>query len=127
MDDQLRRVRIVSGSVGGWVEVDGLDVSRQVSGYSLRQRAGQAVDLVLHLSPAGQGEFDGLVRVAIGVSHDPGPAAAAFLAAIDARELERHVLARHDLLDGGPYEMTRGMLGLLREWALGQGAPEVVA
>ncbi|MFJ4910648.1 hypothetical protein ACIQCR_34785 [Streptomyces sp. NPDC093249] len=51
---------------------------------------------------------------------DPGPAAAEFLEAIDARQLEQTALARIDLLDGQPNELTRAMLHLLTEWARGQ-------
>lgn len=64
--------------------------------------------------------FEGAARVVVGVPPDPGPAAAAFLGAIDAGQLEKAVLARHDLMDGGPHELTRAMLALLKEWALGQ-------
>ncbi|MFE2578867.1 hypothetical protein [Streptomyces sp. NPDC059378] len=125
MDDQLRGFRITASQAIGLVALDGRDISKQVSGYSLRQQAGQPAELVLFLTPLGKDEFEGLARVAVGVPPDPGPAAAAFLSAIDAGELERHALSRHDLMDGSPNELTRAMLRLLQEWASGRWQPEV--
>ncbi|MFI6948023.1 hypothetical protein [Streptomyces sp. NPDC050422] len=81
--------------------LDSRDISSQVSGHDLRHRAGRPAELVLFLSPPIKDEFDGLARVVVGVPPDPGPAAAAFLSAINAGELERNTLARYDLLDGG--------------------------
>ncbi|MFF3565461.1 hypothetical protein ACFYXS_36040 [Streptomyces sp. NPDC002574] len=124
MDDQLHDVRITAGHATGTVALDGRDISKKVSGYSLQQRAGRPAELVLFLSPLLNDEFDGLARVMVGVPPDPGPAAAEFLSAIDAGELERHALSRHDLMDGGPHELTRGMLRLLREWASGGWQPQ---
>jgi hypothetical protein len=126
MDDQLRQVRITADRAAGSVALDGRDISKQVSGYSLRQHVGQPAELVLLLSPLVTDEFDGLARVVVGEAPDPGPAAAAFLSAIDAGELERHVLSRHDLMDGGPNELTRAMLRLLQEWASGRLQPQEV-
>jgi hypothetical protein len=125
MDDQLRNVRITAEHATGSVALDGRDISTKVTGYELRQHAGTPAELLLFLSPLVKDEFDDLARVVVGVAPDPGPAAAAFLSAIDAGELERHALARHDLMDGGPNELTRAMLGLLQEWASGRWQPEV--
>ncbi|WP_326624652.1 MULTISPECIES: hypothetical protein [unclassified Streptomyces] len=122
MDDQLHWVRITAEHATGTVAFDGLDISSKVSGYELRQRAGQPAELLLFLSPLVKDEFDGLARVVVGVSPDPGPAAAAFLSAIDAGELERNALAPYDLLDGGPHEMTRAILALLRTARPGGGS-----
>jgi hypothetical protein len=127
MDDQLRQVSITAESTNGTVALDGRDISRQVSGYELRHQAGQPAELLLYLSPLVKDEFKGLARVVVGVPPDPGPAAAAFLSAIDAGELERSALSRHDLMDGGPNELTRAMLRLLQDWAAGRWAPEVAA
>ncbi|WP_326737048.1 hypothetical protein [Streptomyces sp. NBC_01022] len=126
MDDEAHWARITADHADGTVALDGRDISSQVAGYDLRQRAGQPAELVLFLSPRVKDEFDGLARVVVGVPPDPGPAAAAFLSAIDAGELERNALARYDLLDGGPHEMTRAMLRLLQDWASGLWQPEVI-
>ncbi|MET9412116.1 hypothetical protein ABZX90_41325 [Streptomyces sp. NPDC002935] len=125
MDDQLRQVRITADRAASTVALDGRDISSKVNGYQLRQYAGEPAELLLSLSPLVKDEFDGLARVVVGVLPDPGPAAAGFLSAIDAGELERHVLSRHDLMDGGPNELTRAMLLLLQEWASGKWQPEV--
>ncbi|WP_330306237.1 MULTISPECIES: hypothetical protein [unclassified Streptomyces] len=127
MDDQLRQVRITADQATSTVALDGRDISSHISGYSLRQHSMQPAELVLLLSPKTTDEFEGLARVVVGDPPDPGPAAAAFLGAIDAGELERHVLARHDLMDGGPNELTRAMLRLLQEWASGGWQPQEVA
>lgn len=60
--------------------------------------------------------FDGLATVQIGEPVDPGPAAAAFLAAIDAETLEQAALNRLDL-DPGEHGLTKAMLAQLSEWA----------
>ncbi|MFD5753827.1 hypothetical protein ACFWIZ_00780 [Streptomyces sp. NPDC127044] len=127
MDDQLRQVRITADQATGTVALDGRDISSHISGYSLRQNAREPAELVLFLSSMTKDDFEGLAHVVVGVPPDPGPAAAAFLSAIDAGELERHVLARHDLMDGGPNELTRAMLRLLSEWALGGWQAQEVA
>jgi hypothetical protein len=128
MDDELHKVRITADqTVGTTVALDGRDISKKVTGYELRRHAGGPAELLLFLSPLVKDEFDGLARVVVGVAPDPGPAAAAFLSAIDASELERYALNRHDLMDGGPNEYTRAMLRLLQEWASGRWKPEVSA
>ncbi|MEV4444629.1 hypothetical protein AB0K24_04045 [Streptomyces mirabilis] len=109
------------------VEIGGHDVSRDLAAYSLAHRAGGVPQMVIELSPSSTATcvFEGLAHVVIGDPPDPGPAAAAFLSAISAAELEKAALDRHDLMDGRPHELTRAMLALLREWALGQwGEPE---
>jgi hypothetical protein len=66
-------------------------------------------------------EFEGLAVVEINTyADDPGPAAAAFLSAIDAGELEKAALARLDL-DSEEHATTRAILRQLIEWANGEG------
>lgn len=74
----------------------------------------------LHLRPTGTWPtaLDLLARVEIGVPPDPGPAAAAFLQALDPLEVERAALARMDL-ENVPGGGTAAVLGQLAEWALG--------
>ncbi|WP_073947568.1 hypothetical protein [Streptomyces kebangsaanensis] len=126
MDDQLHQVRITANQATATLALDGRNISKMVSGYSLSQQRGETAEVLLFLSPRVTNEFEGLARVAVGVPPDPGPAAAAFLSAIDAGELEKTVLSRHDLMDGGPNELTRAMLRLLQEWAAGQWQPQEV-
>ncbi|MFB7312660.1 hypothetical protein [Streptomyces sp. NPDC056192] len=125
MDDQQHWVRIIAEHATWTVAFDGRDLSSKVSGYELRQRAGLPAELLLFLSPLVKDEFDGLARVVVGVSPNPGPAAATFLSAIDAGELERNAWPGYDLLDGGLREMTRAKLALLQDWASGRWQPEV--
>ncbi|MEU3340410.1 hypothetical protein [Streptomyces sp. NPDC006668] len=124
-DDELHQVRITTGQASATLSLGGRDISKQVSGYQLSQVAGAAPVLVLQMAAHVRENFEGLAHVVIGDPPDPGPAAAAFLGAIDAGELERSVLNRHDLMDGGPNELTRALLQLLQEWARGEWNREV--
>lgn len=89
-----------------------------VRAYSISQAPGEPAHIVLHLADPEDASFEGLARVSVADVQDPGPDAGAFLAAIDAGELERAVLARPDL-GTGPHSLTQGMLIQLREWASG--------
>ncbi|MCZ4098298.1 hypothetical protein [Streptomyces sp. H39-C1] len=114
-----RVVRIESRGSKAAIVVDGKDLSAAVAAYTLHHQAGEPATVVLQLSPSqSTTQFDGYSRVVIGVDPDPGPAAAAFLSAIDAGELQKAALARLDL-DGSPYELTRAMLAQLADWARG--------
>ncbi|MFH8772014.1 hypothetical protein [Streptomyces sp. NPDC017958] len=125
MDDDLHQVRITTDPRAATLALDGRDISKQVRGYQLSQVAGMPPLLVLQMSQLVKNDFEGLAHVVVGDPPDPGPAAAAFLDAIDAGELERQALNRHDLMDGGPNELTRAMLQLLQEWARGEWKREV--
>ncbi|MFF7586751.1 hypothetical protein ACFZCK_04560 [Kitasatospora purpeofusca] len=114
------RVRIRPEGVVARIEVDGVDVSRDVRAYSLQQQAGELPELALLIAPHRVDDWEGAARVVIGDEPDPGPAAAAFLAALDAGELERAVLNRQDLMTGGEHEFTVALLVQLTEWALGK-------
>lgn len=101
------------------IEVDGQRVdARAVAAYNISQLPGEQAHVVLHLADRDDVRFVGLARVSVADVPDPGPAAAAFLAAIDPGELERAALARPDL-GSGPQSLTRAMLTQLREWACG--------
>ncbi|MEV7936606.1 hypothetical protein AB0O82_10725 [Kitasatospora sp. NPDC088264] len=114
------RVRISPDGVVARIEVDGVDVSRDVRAYSLQQQAGELPELALLIAPHHIDRWEGAARVVIGEEPEPGPAAAAFLAALDAGELERAVLDRHDLMTEGAHEFTAALLVQLTEWALGK-------
>ncbi|WP_327073208.1 hypothetical protein OG196_14270 [Kitasatospora purpeofusca] len=123
LSPEPRRVRIAASGPTARLEINGRDVADQVREYQLRHLAGQLPELSVLLRPTAGADWDGLARVAVGEEPDPGPAAAQFLAALDAGEVQRAVLARHDLLDGGPAEFTRALLVQLTEWSLGKGQP----
>lgn len=120
---ELRRVRIQAAGPTAHLEVDGRNIADQVASYQLQHTAGQPPELLLLLRPTAEPTWEGAARVVVGAEPDPGPAAAAFLAALDPAETERAVLDRHDLQDGGPHEFTRALLLQLTEWALGKRQP----
>lgn len=89
-----------------------------VSAYAISQIPGEPAHVILHLADRGDTRFEGMARVSVAESPDPGPAAAVFLAAIDAEELERVSLARPDL-GTGPHSLMQAMLAQLGKWARG--------
>ncbi|MCX4749232.1 hypothetical protein OG455_27630 [Kitasatospora sp. NBC_01287] len=118
-----QHVRIQASGPTARLELNGRNMADQVREYQLRHTAGQIPECLLLLKPTADVDWDGAARVLVGEDPDPGPAAAQFLAALDGGEVERAVLARHDLLDGAPHEFTRALLTQLTEWALGKRQP----
>lgn len=115
-----RRVRIGTDGPATRLEIDGqvLDPASVVA-WRLDHLCGAVPQLVLQLVDRGPGmEFEGTAEVVVGVPPDAGPAAAEFLQAMDAGELERAALSRLDL-DSSPHALTRAMLATLVEWARG--------
>jgi len=121
LGDQTRGVRISTTLKGAKVEIDGVDMSRNLRGYTLEHRANEAPLLVLYTSGhASPTVFEGYAHVVVGDAPDPGPAIADFLRSVDAAALERAALDRDDL-DGTSHELTRAMLAQLIDYALGKG------
>lgn len=89
-----------------------------VGAYTVSQVPGEPAHVVLHLADRADPRFEGMARVSVADAPDPGPAAAVFLSAIDAEELERAALARLDM-GGDPRALTQAMLDQLGEWARG--------
>ncbi|WP_149183315.1 hypothetical protein [Streptomyces sp. TRM49041] len=100
--------------------VDGRDVSEDVAAVDLHADGHDVPRVVLHLRPTGTwpAELDLLARVEVGAPPDPGPAAAAFLEALDPLEVERAALARMDL-ENVPGGGTAAVMRQLTEWARG--------
>ncbi|MEU6475331.1 hypothetical protein ABZ858_00300 [Streptomyces sp. NPDC047017] len=122
----LQQVKVTADGSKASILIDGVDYSRVVSGYTIHHQAGQAADVVIQLAKGRTcPDFDGHARVAVGVPYEPGPAAAAFLSAMDAGLLEKAALARPDL-DGGQHGFTKAVLAQLQQWARGEfdQAPE---
>jgi len=120
MADEPRHVRITADGVMGKVEIDGVDVSRSLQGYSLQHQVGAAPLLVLHTAPHRGLNFDGLAQVAVAApEQDDGQVVAVFLQNIDPAALSRAALERDDL-DGSPNELTVAMLQQLADWAQGR-------
>ncbi|MFE7395194.1 hypothetical protein [Streptomyces sp. NPDC057557] len=122
-DDQ-HQVHVRMRATRASIEVGGHDISDCIGAYTLHQTAGQPTQMVLQVSAqtTSAGILDGLARVVVGEPPHPGDAAATFLSAIDPGQLEQAALRRHDLMTGGPHEMTRVMLTQLVEWAQGTAA-----
>ncbi|MFH9246693.1 hypothetical protein ACH4LK_14835 [Streptomyces lydicus] len=117
---ELQQVRISADGTKPSVQIGGVDYSRLIAGYTIHQQAGHAPDLILQCAQGRTSpDFDGYARVSIGVPYEPGPAAAHFLAAIDAGLLEKAALARPDM-DGGPHGFTTAVLAQLQQWARGE-------
>lgn len=120
--NHVRRFSVKMGEDGKTeVLLGGESVGHLIEGINLSLEAGSPVAyVVVQLSGAATRatEFDGLARVAVSES-DPGPAAAVFLSAIDAEELENAALNRVDL-GSGKHSLTSAMLKQLEEWANGR-------
>lgn len=118
-EENVHRVQITARGAKAAIEIDGQRVDPgALSGYTVSHREGKPPQVVLYSGDHVESAFEGLVRVAVADMPDPGPAAAVFLAAIDAEELERTALARPDL-GTGPQSLTQAMLTQLGEWARG--------
>ncbi|WP_406354262.1 hypothetical protein [Streptomyces sp. NBC_00658] len=102
------------------VAVDGRDVSEHVTAVDIHAVTHDLPRVVMHLRPTGTWPtaLDLLAQVEVGVTPDPGPAAAAFLEALDPLEVERAALARMDL-ENVPGGGTAAVLRQLAEWARG--------
>ncbi|WP_405803403.1 hypothetical protein [Streptomyces sp. NBC_01187] len=113
------RVRITARGPKAKIEIDGQRIDPgALTTYTISHQAGEPPHLILDSEDPASIVFDGLARVAVADVPDPGPAAAIFLDAIDAEELERAALARPDL-GTGPHSLTQAMLTQLGEWARG--------
>lgn len=127
MDDTTLRARAIRITAnpggGGTVEVDGRDITSALRGFTLHADAREVPSLVLDLAPWHDATaVEGFAHVVVGVEAepDPGPAAAAFLAAIDPATLENTALAGD--IPNGSNGLTRAMLGVLIAWAEGRTA-----
>ncbi|MFJ2829046.1 hypothetical protein ACIPC1_15955 [Streptomyces sp. NPDC087263] len=100
------------------LEIDGVDVSEYVAAIDVHADARVQPSVVLHLSPTRTwpAELDLPAHVQVGVPPEPGPAAASFLEAVDAQEVERAALARPDL-ESVPGGDTAAVLRQLAKWA----------
>ncbi|WP_425834179.1 hypothetical protein [Streptomyces fractus] len=114
----LRVVRISTKAKLASVEIDGRRLEDALGGFSISHAVGEYPQVILYAAPHAEADFEGLARVAVADAAQPGPAAAAFLEAIDPAELERAALSRLDL-GTGPQSATQAMLTQLTEWARG--------
>lgn len=105
------------------ITIDGQDVKNDVAGIVIEMdpKHTPRVTLTVPADRVQATHFEGLAvtELMTVAQPDPGPAAAAFLAAIDAETLEKAAMNRLDLLNG-PHELTKAMLRQLTEWADGR-------
>jgi hypothetical protein len=121
-DPQAYGVRIDAQPGHATITLDGVPLPEgQVTGYSLHHDIQAALPtLVVHTRQPAGAAFDGLARVAVGVTKTPGEIVAAFLAEVDPVLLDQEALNRSDY-GGGPGATARAMLATLTEWARGGG------
>jgi hypothetical protein len=119
IQEDLHQVRITARGPKAAMELNGRQVDPGAfSGYTISHHEGETPQIILYVGDYVETCFEGLARVAVADACDSGPAAAVFLEAIDAEELERTALARPDL-GTGPRSLTEAMLTQLQEWARG--------
>ncbi|MFD5848281.1 hypothetical protein [Streptomyces chartreusis] len=117
---QARGVRIDAQPGHATITLDGTAIpSGMVTGYVLEHSVADKLPmLVLHTHQPDSAAFEGLARVAVGVSKTPGDLVAAFLAEVDPVLLDQEALNRSDY-GGGAGATARAMLATLIDWAKG--------
>ena len=119
---QAHGVHIQAGPIDATVSIDGTPIpAAQLTGYVLEHAVGDSVPrLTLHARQPDSTVFDGLARVAVGISKSPGEIVASFLAEVDPVLLDQEALNRSDY-GGGQGATARAMLATLTDWAKGAG------
>jgi hypothetical protein len=103
--------------------LDGVDIRTDIAGITI-QMDPKHTPLVTLIVPADRvqaAHFEGLAvtELMTAGANDPGPAAAVFLKAIDAKILEQTALNRIDL-GNDPQALTKAMIRQLIDWAEGK-------
>lgn len=122
---QAHGVRIDAQPGHATITIDGNTLpAGTVTGYVLEHSIADSFPmLILHTRQTDHTAFEGMARVAVGVSKSPGELVAAFLAEVDPALLDQEALNRADY-GGGPGATARAMLATLTEWARGgKGGP----
>lgn len=120
-EPQAHAVRIDAQPGHARISIDGTPLpAGTVTGYTLQHDIIGGLPLtVLHTRQPDGVVFEGLARVAVGVTDTPGDIVAAFLAQIDPGTLENAALNRDDL-GNEKYALTRAMLRQITDWARGE-------
>jgi hypothetical protein len=121
-EPQAHGVRIDASPGHATISIDGTPLPPgTVTGYVLQHEiAGGLPLVVLHTRQPDGAAFDGLARVAVGVTQTPGDIIATFLSEVDPEILDQQALNRSDYC-GGPGATARAMLQTLTEWAQSGG------
>jgi hypothetical protein len=119
-DPQAHAVRIDAQPGHATISIDGTPMPPgTVTGYTVQHDIlGGLPMLLLHTRQPDGAAFEGLARVAVGVTKTPGEIVAGFLAEVDPEILDQTALNRSDY-GGGPGATARAMLQTLTEWAHG--------
>lgn len=122
-EPQAHGVRIDAQPGSATITLDGTPMpAGQVTGYTLHHSiADQLPTLVLHTRQTDGVVWEGLARVAVGVSKSPGELVAAFLAEVDPVLLDQAAMNRADY-GGGQGATARAMLATLTDWAQGKAS-----
>lgn len=120
-EPQAHGVRIDAQPGSATIVLDGATLPPgEVTAYTLHHSVIDGVPmLVLHTRQPAGAAFDGLARVAVGISKTPGEVVAAFLAEVDPVLLDQTALNRADY-GGGEGATARAMLATLADWAQGK-------
>lgn len=121
-EPQAHGVRIDAQPGSATIALNGATIpADQLTGYVLEHSiAGGLPLVVLHTRHPEGVLFEGLARVAVGVSKSPGDLVAEFLAEVDPVLLDQTAMNRADY-GGGPGATARAMLTTLADWARGKG------
>lgn len=119
-EPQAHGVRIDAQPGHATISIDGTPLpAGTVTGYVLQHDIAGGLPLaILHTRQPDGAVFDGLARVAVGISRTPGEVIASFLAEVDPVLLDQEALNRADY-GGGEGATARAMLATLTEWARG--------
>lgn len=122
-EPQAHGVRITAQPGSADISIDGTTLPRgQVTGYTLQHSIqGELPTLVLHTRQPEGVVWEGLARVAVGVSQSPADLVAGFLAEVDPVLLDQAALNRSDY-GGGPGATAVAMLATLTDWVRGAKA-----
>lgn len=121
-EPQARGVRIEAQPGSATITLDGVAIpADQLTGYVLEHSIadGRLPMVVLHTRHPDGVAFDGLARVAVGVSKSPAEIVAGFLAEVDPVLLDQEALNRSDY-GGGQGATARAMLATLTDWVQGR-------
>lgn len=121
-EPQAHGLRVDASPGHATISINGTPLPQgTVTGYVLQHDiAGGLPLVVLHTRQPEGAVFEGLARVAVGVTQTPGDIVASFLSEVDPELLDQQALNRSDY-GGGPGATARAMLQTLAEWAQGGG------
>lgn len=113
-------IRWAPSGTRGELEINGVDISKEVSRISVDHRAGDFPRVFLELKPGGTLDpvvADASVFIREVVQEDPADAMLRFIEPLDPSEFEKACLASMEM--GGPATFGEAALAVLRSYARG--------